>query len=526
MRKVFLLGILAVAMAARGSWEEEGREWWKNVEYLAGDQMQGRNVGSHGFDLAANYVAAKYETDGLKPAGNDGYYFQKIWFAETALNSAHLKLIRGGHEYNVELPSNAVIHFNLYSPREVKARVVFAGYGLRIPEVDYDDLKGLPLKGAIVAYLAGGPGCIPGDLRSHYGSTEARWKALHAAGAIGMIALPNPRKMETPWTRLAATWSADRMSLADPELNHLKYLEFNASWNPERADDLFHDTGHTFAQILQADDQQSGLPHFATDCQLRADVAVHSWLVPSKNVVAVHPGSDELLKDEYVVVSAHLDHLGMTKPVHGDRVYNGAMDDASGVSSMIEIARMLKGIETKRSLVFLTLTAEEKGELGSEYFTRYPTVKGRMVADLNMDMFLPLVPLKSLEVQGLNESSLGVDVRAVAAADGVKVHADQEPDKNRFIRSDQYSFVKAGVPALAFKFGYEKGGPEEKIFQKWYATRYHGLKDDANQPLDLGAAAHFNDILKSLLLRVADEEEAPHWYHDSFFRRFPEAHGM
>jgi hypothetical protein len=526
LRKLFFFGILAVTLTARGRWDEEGRDWWKHVEYLASDDMQGRNVGSHGFDLAANYVAAQYENSGLKPAGSDGYYFQKIWFAETALNSAHLKLIHGGHETSVNVPSTAIIHFNMYSPREVKARVVFAGYGMRIPEAGYDDFKGLAVKGAIVAYIPGGPACIPGDLRSHYGSTEARWKALHAAGAVGMIAIPNPRKMESPWTRLASTWSSDRMSLTDPEMNHLKYLQFDATWNPERADELFAGTGHTFAQILEADEKQSGLPHFATEFQMRADVSVHSWLVPSKNIVAVHPGSDERLKDEFVVISAHLDHLGMTKPVHGDRVYNGAMDDASGVSSVIEIARMMKGVATRRSLIFLALTGEEKGELGSEYFARYPTVPGRMVADLNMDMFLPLIPLKSLEVQGLDESSLGADVKAVAEADGVKIQADQVPDKDRFIRSDQYSFVKAGIPALAFKFGYEKGGPEEKIFQQWYATRYHGLKDDIHQPVDVAAAAEFDDILKLLLVRVADEDQPPHWNQDSFFKRFTEQRGM
>ena len=184
VRKLFFFGILAVTLAARGNWEEEGRQWWKNVEYLASDDMQGRNVGSHGFDLAADYVAGEYERSGLKPAGSDGYYFQKIWFAETALNSAHLKLLHGGRESNVDLPSTAVIHFNLYTPHEVKARVVFAGYGLRIPEAGYDDFRGLPVKGAIVAYLAGGPVCIPGDLRSHYGSIEARWKALRACACI------------------------------------------------------------------------------------------------------------------------------------------------------------------------------------------------------------------------------------------------------------------------------------------------------------------------------------------------------
>jgi Zn-dependent M28 family amino/carboxypeptidase len=244
--------------------------------------------------------------------------------------------------------------------------------------------------------------------------------------------------------------------------------------------------------------------------------------VGSKNIVGSRPGDDATLKNEYVIVSAHLDHLGVGKPVNGDRIYNGAMDDASGIASLIEIARALQKEKaaSKRSILFLAVTGEEKGELGSEYFAAHPTIAGRVVADINMDMYLPLFPLKWLEVQGLNESTLGDDVREVAQAAGVQVQADKEPNRNRFIRSDQYSFIKHGVPALAFKFGYTPGGPEENIFKNWYTNRYHGVTDDVKQPVDLAGAAQFNEILKNLALRVANAEQAPSWKSNSFFRRF------
>jgi hypothetical protein len=514
------LGFLSLSMVAGGRWEEEGREWWKNVAYLASDDLQGRNVGSRGFDLAADYVAEQYERTGLRAAGGEGY-FQKISFAEASLMSASLRLMRQGRVIPVAIPGEAVINFNPFTAREVKARLVFAGYGLRIPEAGYDDLKGLPLRGAIVAYLTGGPHEIAGDLRAHYSSNEVRWHALAAAGAVGMIAIPNPNQSETPWVRRTESWASPKMSLADPDMNYLKYLQLSATWNPTFAGELLAGSGHSFEEIVKADANKTELPHFAIGCTLKAKVVVNSHLVGSKNVIAVHPGSDETLKNEYVVVSAHLDHLGIGKPAaHGSSVFHGAMDDASGVASVIEIAKMLKHVSTKRSIVFLAVTGEEKGELGSEYFARYPTVDGRIVADLNMDMFLPLFPLKWLEVQGLNESTLGSDIKAVAEEVGVQVQADKEPDENRFIRSDQYSFVKVGVPALAFKFGYQKGDPEEKIFQKWYSSRYHAVKDDAEQPVDLEAAAQFNDILKALLLRLADAGEAPKWNDDSFFKRF------
>jgi Zn-dependent M28 family amino/carboxypeptidase len=180
----------------------------------------------------------------------------------------------------------------------------------------------------------------------------------------------------------------------------------------------------------------------------------------------------------------------------------------------------MKGAKVKRSILFLSVTGEEKGELGSQYFAAHPTVSGPIVADINMDMYLPLFPLKYLEVQGLDESTLGDDVRAVGEAAGVQIQADKEPEHNRFIRSDQYSFIKKGVPSLAFKFGWVKGTPEEKTFRAWYAERYHGPADDLSQPVDLAAAAQFNAILEKLALRVADADQQPEWKSNSFFRRF------
>ena len=233
-------------------------------------------------------------------------------------------------------------------------------------------------------------------------------------------------------------------------------------------------------------------------------------------------GDDPALRSEYVLISAHLDHLGEGKPVNGDSIYNGAMDDASGVASLIEIAKTLHEgkVSTKRSIVFVAVTGEEKGELGSTVFAAHPTVQGHIVADLNMDMFLPLFPLKWLEVQGLNESTLGADITEVAKATGVQVQADKEPNRNRFIRSDQYSFIKKGVPSLAFKFGYTPGAPEEKIFKDWYTNRYHGVTDDLDQPVDQAAAAQFDNILRNLAVRVANADQAPSWTATSFFRRF------
>ena len=222
-------------------------------------------------------------------------------------------------------------------------------------------------------------------------------------------------------------------------------------------------------------------------------------------------------------MSAHLDHVGIGRAVNGDTIYNGAMDDASGIASLIETARLLKasGIKTKRSVIFLAVTAEEKGELGSRYFASKPTVPFKqIVADLNLDMFLPLYPLKVIEVQGLAESSLGESVRVAAKSLGVDVQTDREPEQNRFIRSDQYSFIRQGVPALAFKFGYEFGSPEETIRTNWVRDVYHKPNDDLKQPVNLEGAAPFDRVIMTLLQHVANDTERPTWNADSFFKRF------
>lgn len=514
---------IALATADGTDWDAAGRAWWSHIEYLASDGLEGRNVGSSGYEKAALYVAAQFKKAGLQPAAH-GSYFQKVQFTETSLEAPHasLALIRDGKISPVGIPGEAHLDYRPDSASALDAPIVFAGYGLVVPEANHDDLQGLPVKGAVVAFMSGGPDTIGGNLRSHYSSTTERWKAFRSAGAVGMISIPNPREMEIPWTRQSAAWGLPHMSLSDPSLAATPGLRFSASWNPEKADDLLAGSAHTFEEIVNLAANHRPLPHFALHCSLRATVPTSKRQLDSENVAGLRPGNDAVLKNQVLVISAHLDHLGKGKPVNGDAIYNGAMDDASGVASLIEIARSLESnhVTTKRSLLFLAVTGEEQGELGSEYFAAHPTVTEHIVADLNMDMFLPLFPLRWLEVQGLNESTLGDDVRVIAEAAGVKVQADKEPNRNRFIRSDQYSFIKHGYPALAFKFGYVPGGPEQKILKDWYTNRYHGVTDDVKQPVDLAAAARFNAILQSLAVRVADAPTPPSWKPDSFFRRF------
>jgi Zn-dependent M28 family amino/carboxypeptidase len=235
------------------------------------------------------------------------------------------------------------------------------------------------------------------------------------------------------------------------------------------------------------------------------------------------PASDPALKEQYVVLSAHIDHLGIGEPVNGDRIYNGAMDDGSGDAVVLDVAAQLKAHPEKlgRSILFLLVTGEEKGLLGSKYFAQKPTVPLQsIVADINIDMFLPIVPLKKLKILGLDESDLGTRAAAVAQSLGVKPIADPEPLRNSFVRSDQYSFIHKGIPAVKMDVGFELGTPEQKIVKDWLTNRYHAPSDDINQPVDLQAAALYEEIIRRLLIDTANAPERPQWKPDSFFRRY------
>lgn len=519
----FLLVGFSGAAQEAADWEAQGKRWWGHVAFLADDKLEGRDTGSAGFEKAASYVAAEFERAGLRPAGATGY-FQPIQFDVVRMDEPHssLELARNGRATTLSFSEDAFFRPSSGLPETLEAEAVFIGYGLSIPEANHDDLAGADLRGKIAVYMTGGPAAIPGPLKAHYQTLRERWQALQKAGAIGIAVIQNPKAIEVPWSRTAGARFEPHMEPAEPALQDARGLRIRITINPARADKFFAGSGHNLAEIVTAANAEKPLPHFPLAVRIRARMALKRSRVESRNVAGVLPGSDPNLQSEYVVISAHLDHIGVGEPVKGDRIYNGAMDDASGVASLIEIAHGLtrEGARPRRSVLFLAVTGEEKGLLGSSYFAAHPTVEGKnIVADINMDMFLPLFPLKYLEVQGLGESTLGEDIRAVAAAAGVRVQADKEPDRNRFIRSDQYSFIRNGIPALAFKFGYVPGGPEEKIFRAWYNDRYHAPSDDAKQPVD-AAAAQFNHILLQLAERVANANERPRWNADSFFRRF------
>ena len=401
---------------------------------------------------------------------------------------------------------------------------MFAGHGLQIPVARHDDFAGLDVKGKVVVYVSGSPSSVPGPLSAHYQSAAERWATLKRLGAIGTIAIPNPKSMDVPWARSAPNRLNPSMALAESAYDDTAGQQVSITFNPARAERLFAGSGRTLSDLLATADTGTALPRFALPTSIRATVTVENEAITSDNVAGIVRGSDPALAGEVVVLTAHLDHLGVGAPINGDSIYNGAMDNASGIATLIEAASIVAAAKPRRSVLFVAVTAEEKGLLGSRYFALNPTVpREGIVANLNMDMFLPLFPMKSLMVLGVAESGLGDDVRAVAQEKGIPVQTDPEPQRNRFIRSDQYSFIRDGVPALAFKVGFEPDSPGATLSAEWTRERYHAPADDLAQPYDRDAAVAFTDLIGRLAVRVANRDERPAWTDDSFFRRFAAA---
>ena len=529
MYRCLLVLLLSITTAAQTSPAPsatafDGKSWWNYVKVLADDNMEGRETGSEGLRKAAAYIVEQLKNDGLEPAGSNGYYQPvKLISRQIDESGSSLALVRNGATEPLTLGEDAMFSMRVDLAPEVDAPLVFVGYGLNVPEKKYNDFAGLDLKGKVAVIISGSPSDMPAALASHYQSAAERSQALRTAGAIGLISIPNPASMDIPWSRMTLARTRPSMSLAGPNMNESAGIQLAAVFNPADAEKLFQGSGHTFQEIAALAKDRKPIPVFPLTASIRAHAKVIQEESDSANVVAKLTGTDPKLKNEYVVLSAHMDHLGIGEPINGDRIYNGAMDNGSGSALVLDIANSIhrSHAKLKRSVLFLFVTGEEKGLLGSKYFATQPTVpKASIVADINTDMFLPIFPLKILTVYGLDESTLGDMARKVAQEQGLEVQADPQPLRNAFIRSDQYSFIRQGVPAVAMKVGFAPDSPEAAAEKKWLTERYHAPSDDLDQPVDLAAAGKFEDIVQALAIKVANEPNRPQWNNDSFFSRF------
>ena len=514
----FLLAI----RAADQQYHFDGKTLWHHVEVLAADDMEGRAPGSHGLERAEAYAIDQSKEFGLAPAGVNGYFQPvKLVNREVAEMNSSAALVRDGEAEPLVLREDVFFTNDVDQPPKLEAPLVFLGYGLQIPEKNYDDFAGLDLKGKVAVTVPGVPNGVEGPLASHYLANPRRWKQFRDAGVAGWIEIAAP---EASWSFLVGAITTTRIYLAGDEFNDAKGQQLHAVFNPAHADKLFEGTGHTAEEVFALGKAGKRLPRFPLRASLRSTTRMRTEFFDSANVVAKLEGTDARLRNEYVVLSAHIDHLGIREPVNGDRIYNGAIDNASGVATLLDIAAALKqdGTRPKRSVLFTFFTAEEGGQLGSRYFTAHPPVDRKsIVADINVDEIQAYVPLKAMLVFGVDESDLGDAARRAVASHNLPMDIDLEPQANRFINSsDQGSFALAGIPAIVLKVGFP--GELAAAQRAWRRERKHTPFDDTQQPINFETIATYEEIARALLLDVANNPRRPQWKSSSFYNRYVE----
>ena len=514
-----LVAVAAVGAAARTAAEPgfSPERFRAHVAFLADDLLEGRDTGSRGHEIAARYVAAGFESLGLTPAGPDGSWYQQVPFVRYGA-TAPPRLTIGGRSF----AAGEGVSFR-QSPIEgrtaFEAPAVFAGYGLDAPELGLDDYRGLDVRGRIVVVLDGMPGGLPSDVSAHLGSEKRR--AAGRRGAAGMIILRSPAQAERFPLRstgrlpeAAITWAeADGTPFSDAPS-----LRFVATVDPAVADALFEGAPRPLARIRAEAARPGGRPRgFALPQIVAFERESANSRFTSPNVVAILAGSDPALADEYVLLMAHLDGVGMRESGEGDRIRNGAMDNATGVATLLEVARqmMMPGNRPRRPIVFAAVTAEEKGLLGAQYLARHPVVDGRIVGVVNLDMPVLSYDFRDIIAFGAEHSTLGPIVERAAARMGVALTPDPLPEQNLFTRSDHYMFVREGIPSVFLMTGFANGGEEQ--FRGFLSSRYHSPRDDLSQPFDWRAGARFAELNYLIAREIADGDQAPLWYRDSFF---------
>lgn len=528
----FLLLGLSAPVAAE-TWQPEEAAMRGHVGFLASDEMKGREAGTPEYDIAARYVAAQFETMGLKPAGAMDSFIQPVPLVTfRAADKGSISLINGSTETLLEfgvdyLPGTTP----LASELKLDAPLVFAGFGVVAPNFKRDDYAGIDVKGKIVVMLAGAPSSLPTEERAHYANVVSKRELAAKRGAVGIILVDTPTREKVSaftrrarnWQYLGATWADGNGMPAYPGGT----APMLATVSLVGAAKLFAAIPGGAETVFAASESKLGNPkRLALPTKARVALKTEINRVMSSNVAGMLEGSDPVLKDQVIVLSGHLDHTGICPEVKGDKVCNGAMDNAMGIASMIEVAHGFKHLKArpKRSILFLAVTAEEKGLVGADYFAQNPTLpKANLVANVNLDMPIVTYDFKDVVAFGAERSSIGPAVARAGAAMGIALVPDPKPEEGLFTRSDHYRFVQQGIPSVFLVTG--PGGDGVAAGAAFLTTHYHQPSDDMNLPIKWGAAAKFVGLNLAIARDLADADERPRWNKGDFFGTLYKGYG-
>ncbi|PZQ62967.1 MAG: aminopeptidase [Sphingomonas taxi] len=495
-----------------------------HVMFLASDAMKGRDAGSPEYDIAAQYVAAQFYAAGLKPMGDAGGYLQAVpltaykldgegRFAWTPAGAAPRPLAAGKDIVAAANPAAKAT--------DVTAPVVFVGYGLEAPQYGLDDYAGVDVRGKIVAFVGGAPAGLPSEVAATFGGAAARQAAAARHGAIGVIAIAELRKAGRGAPGFAAAvkgHAAERITWALPDgtgSTATPAVPLLATLSPAGAASVF---GRDWAALAKGAARKTLRVRPVTSAgTLSVRTATTFRPIASSNVVGMIPGSDPAVGRETVVLSAHLDHVGVGAAVNGDTIYNGALDDGVGIASLIEAAKRFKtATPPRRSIIFLAVTAEEKGLVGSDYFANHPVVPLRdIVADVNLDMPILTYRFEDMVAFGGDRSTLGPIIARAVAGIGVGLSPDPMPEQAIFVRSDHYRFVQKGVPSVFLWPGYK--GPGKEAVETFMENCYHKPCDDLTQPILWDQGVRFVDANYRIAREIADAPQRPVWNKGDYF---------
>ncbi len=496
-----------------------------HVALLADDLYEGREAGKRGYQLAAKYVATQFATMGLEP-GNDDSYFQTVSFAtaNVVAGSRALTVSSANGERNYkkfeEFTSSPTLAGENVS---ITAPLVFIGYGVNAPSIERNDYEHVDLNGKIAVVVSGAPAALGSEVRAFYRSGRYHKSIeMEKRGAIGVISLQH-RQISSDAAAVRNSKSGKYWSISEHEGPKYAFegLQAEAFMLEKGARELFAESPLSFDEMAASIESENYTP---MDLGISATMSqrVSTGNVSGNNVVAVLEGSDPILKNEYVVLSAHLDGKGLGDE-SDDNIYNGFYDNASGVGTMLEVARALvnSNVRPRRSLIFVATVGEEKGLLGADFFASNPTVPiESIVANVNMDMVMLLWKAQDVVAFGAEHSTLKEIVQRATDKVGIELSPDPFPERGYFTRSDQFPFVQQGIPAVFFATGFktsEAGVDPEALYNHFMQTHYHGATDDQELHFDEESAAKVATANFMIALEIANTEQRPRWHKDNFF---------
>lgn len=496
-----------------------------HVRVLADDNMEGRGTGTPGYDRAAQYVARQMQAIGLEPAGVGGYLAPvPLLRAELQAAQCAFELRRPGESYPLEVGRDVLLSPDFLRTKwTTEAALVFVGYGVSATELGYDDFAGIDVRGKVLVTFRGAPPRFPNDERAYYSNGVVKEQMAAAHGAIGILQVQKPAdEARSPWERSMRQNKLPGFRWLDeggaPANTHAA-IELSGSLSRTSEEKVFDGSPKNYLQAA-TDAESSLVQSFPLTWSIKAVRVTTHERTSSPNVVGLVRGSDPKLRAEAIVISAHLDHLGISEPVQGDSINNGAYDNASGTAMMLETARAFASLKLKprRSMVFLAVTGEEKGLQGSDYYAQTTTNDSLdVVGNVNLDMVLMLRPMKKVVAIGAEHSTFLPVMQKAAALAELELVPDPLPAEVVFVRSDQFSFVRQGIPAV-FPVSANDGSPEGlSEVAHWRTDHYHSPNDDLSQPFDWSSGARFASMAFWAAWLTADAALAPRWNPGDFF---------